>query len=304
VGHFVKTAMEDNMRDMMQRLDEVVRMLREARRSRPLGCSPPRTDPIPVDGEDRWMEGSRESESHRSPLHLCSELHVHRSRDRNDRGSPHHGDGYFSGSRGPPPYRDYPPPRRRDRDRKMKLPLFMGEEVLDWLVRIERYFRINEIEGEENMEVMSVVLEGKVLHWFNGWQELVPYASWRQFREAILKRFQPGISKNPYGSLLSIRQKGTVVEYVKEFEKLSGSISHLDLDILMGIFINGLIGPIKAEIKGLELGSLAAIKDRAMVLEERNLEWKKSGMGPMDRGGFRDRLPLFTVGESLHLEDS
>ena len=110
------------------------------------------------------------------------------------------------------------------------------------------------------------------MYWFNGWQELILYASWRQFREAMLRRFQPGTSKNPYGPLLSIRQKGMVVEYVEEYEKLSRSISHLDPDILMGIFINGLIGPIKVEIKGLELGSLAVIKDRAMVLEERNLE--------------------------------
>jgi len=76
-----------------------------------------------------------------------------------------------------------------------------------------------------------------------------------------------------------------VVNYLEEYVKLSWSISHLDSDILMGIFINGLGGPIKTEIKGLELGSLTTIKDRAMVLEERNLEWRKSGVGPMDRGG-------------------
>jgi len=77
--------------------------------------------------------------------------------------------------------------------------------VLDWLIRIKRYFRVNEIEGQKKMEVLLVALEGKELHWFNGWQELVPYASWRQFREAILRRFQPRTSKNPYGPLLSIR---------------------------------------------------------------------------------------------------
>jgi len=55
------------------------------------------------------------------------------------------------------------------------------------------------------MEVVLVALEEKALHWFNRWQELVPYASWHQFREAILKRFQPGTSKNPYGPLLSLR---------------------------------------------------------------------------------------------------
>ena len=66
MGHFAKVAMGDNMRDMMRRLDKVV--LREPRRSCPQGCSPPRRNPIPVDEEDRWMEGSRtELESHRSP---------------------------------------------------------------------------------------------------------------------------------------------------------------------------------------------------------------------------------------------
>jgi len=34
----------------------------------------------------------------------------------------------------------------------------MGEEVLDWLIRIQRCFRVNEIEGEEKMEVVLVAL--------------------------------------------------------------------------------------------------------------------------------------------------
>jgi len=59
VGHFAKAVMDDNMRDMMQRLDEVVQMLGEPRRSRSRGCSPSRRNLIPVDGEDRWIERSR-----------------------------------------------------------------------------------------------------------------------------------------------------------------------------------------------------------------------------------------------------
>jgi len=68
VGHFAKVVMEDNMRDMMQRLDEVARLLREPRHSRLQRRSPPRRNTIPVDGEDRWMEGSRGLKSHRSSL--------------------------------------------------------------------------------------------------------------------------------------------------------------------------------------------------------------------------------------------
>ena len=59
----------------------------------------------------------------------------------------------------------------------------------------------------------------------------------------------------------------------------------VDRGIMRSIFINGLKGELQVEIKSLELDSLAEIKDRALMLEERNKEWKGGGVAPTERGG-------------------
>ena len=155
----------------------------------------------------------------------------------------------------------------------MELPVFYGEDALGWLVRIERYYAINGIEGDEHMDSVLIVLEGRALNWFHVWEEQVYLPTWRQFREAILRRFQPGVVKDPYGPLLKLKQTGPVLEYIEQFERISGPMKDVDRGIMRSIFVNGLKGELQAEIKSLELDSLAEIKDRALLLEERNKEW-------------------------------
>ena len=48
---------------------------------------------------------------------------------------------------------------------------------------------------------------------------------------------------------MAVRQRGSVAEYYKEFiEKLS-CLGRVPLDISLGIFINGLMGDIRCELK-------------------------------------------------------
>ena len=46
----------------------------------------------------------------------------------------------------------------------MELLSFFGDNAPSWLVRIERYFTVNGIEGDEHIELVLVALEGKALH--------------------------------------------------------------------------------------------------------------------------------------------
>lgn len=173
----------------------------------------------------------------------------------------------------------------------MELPLFDGEDALGWIVRIERYFSINGVEGDERMELVLVALEGRALNWFQTWEEHVCFPTWRQFREAVLRRFQPGVVKDPHGPLLKLKQTRSVLEYIEQFEKVSGPLRDVDRGIMRSIFVNGLRGELQAEIKSLELNSLAEIKNRALMLEERNREWRGSGLAPVEKGGGSFRGP-------------
>ena len=176
------------------------------------------------------------------------------------------------------------PPRRTEAGRKIELPIFSGDDAYGWLVRVERYFRVNQIEDHEKLELVLVAMEGDALTWFQWWEEQAPFPSWRDFKEDIIKRFQPGVAQNPYGPLLQVRQTGTVMQYRREFEVVAGAKRHIDPEMLMCIFLNGLKKEIRAEMKVGAFPSLNAMMDRALELETRNLAWRDAGVNPGMKG--------------------
>ena len=76
--------------------------------------------------------------------------------------------------------------------------------------------------------------------------------------------------KDPYGLLLRVRQLGSMMDYIEEFEKIFGPMKYVDWEIMKRIFINGLKLELQVEVKSLELETLQEIKDRALMLEAIN----------------------------------
>ena len=214
--------METRMEELERQLEEVVRLMTGRNNARPRGRSPPRRETRRVETEDRWDGGPRKDRGAQNSPSLRRERRTSRYHHRADRYSPHsresplyHHDRSSWGNCSPPSSRGSHPPRRRVRDRKVELPVFDGEDALGWLVRIERYYSINGIEGDERMELVLVALEGRALNWFQTWEEQVYFPTWRQFKDAVLRRFQPGVVKDPYGPLLKLKQTGPVLEYIE-----------------------------------------------------------------------------------------
>ena len=143
---------------------------------------------------------------------------------------------------------------------------------------------MNGIEGDEHIELVLVAMEGKALHWHQSWEEQVHFPSSNQFQEALLRRLQPGVVKDPFGPLLRVKQVGSVMDYIKQFERVSGPMRNVDKEIMKGIFVNGLKIELQAEVKSLELDSLAEMKDRALMLEARNREWRGGGVNLVEKG--------------------
>ena len=96
--------------------------------------------------------------------------------------------------------------------RKIELPLFSGEDAYGWLARVEHFFRLNDVEDYDKMELVMVVMEDEALIWYQWWEDQVPFLTWREFKEDLIKRFQPGVARNPMGPLLKLRQTGLELE--------------------------------------------------------------------------------------------
>ena len=130
---------------------------------------------------------------------------------------------------------------------------------------------MNQIEDYERLELVLVAMEGDALTWFQWWEEQAPFPSWRDFKDDLINRFQPGVAQNPYGPLLQVRQTSIVMQYLREFEIVAGARRHIDPEMLMCIFLNGLKKEIRAEMKVGAFPSLNAMMDRTLELETRNM---------------------------------
>jgi len=80
---------------------------------------------------------------------------------------------------------------------RIELPTFEREDMCEWLVYIECYFRLARVATAERLEYATVALTGKALTWFEWWGEQTPFPTWTRFKQDILKRFQPVVAANP-----------------------------------------------------------------------------------------------------------
>ncbi|CAH9101834.1 unnamed protein product [Cuscuta europaea] len=154
--------------------------------------------------------------------------------------------------------------------RRIDLPLFNGEGAYNWIIRMERYFRLNNIDEDEKVEASMVAMEDRALNWFHLWENQTEETSWETLKKSIIRRFQPELIQNPYGPIPSLKQTGTVLEYREEFEMVMAPQQNMDTDLLKGIFITGLKKEVKSELKLYASKSLTETMDRAIMIEQKN----------------------------------
>jgi len=51
-------------------------------------------------------------------------------------------------------------------NRKIELPIFERDDVSEWLVHIECYFRVAEVATNDKVEYAAMALTGEALTWF------------------------------------------------------------------------------------------------------------------------------------------
>ena len=66
------------------------------------------------------------------------------------------------------------------------------------------------------------------------------------------------------------------MDYIEEFELVTGPLCGIDGDIIKGMFLNGLKEELRAKLMVFELETLFELKEHVLLLAERNSTWRKS----------------------------
>ncbi|XP_028554071.1 uncharacterized protein LOC114580489 [Dendrobium catenatum] len=175
------------------------------------------------------------------------------------------GEGFTQGTWG-----DGRPFNRADnRMRKLKLPIFEGEDAYGWIYRVERYFAVNGVTEEEKLMAVPICLEGKSLAWFQWLEGRQHVRSWEEFKDLLLHRFRVSSEGTYYEQFLALVQEGTVAEYREHFELLSGRLRGIPDDLLEGNFMKGLKPHIRAAIRVVDPHGLVKIMETAQLVEDK-----------------------------------
>jgi hypothetical protein len=135
--------------------------------------------------------------------------------------------------------------------KKVKLPLFDGEDPVAWITRAEIYFDVQNTMDEMCVKLARLSMEGSTIHWFNLLMETEDELSWEKLKRAMIARYGGRRLENPFEELSTLTQKGSVEEFVESFELLSSQVGRLPEQQYLGYFMSGLKPQIRRRVRTL-----------------------------------------------------
>lgn len=101
------------------------------------------------------------------------------------------------------------------------------------------------------MKLARLSMEGSTIHWFNLLMETEDELSWEKLKRALIARYGGRRLENPFEELSTLRQTGSVEEFVEAFELLSSQVGRLPEEQYLGYFMSGLKAQIRRRVRTL-----------------------------------------------------
>ena len=134
---------------------------------------------------------------------------------------------------------------------KLDVPRFDGNDPLGWIFKINQFFDYHHTSKQDKLTIASFYMEGRALAWFQWMTSNGQFTSWLGFLQALQTRFSPSQYEDPTGILFKLTQRGSVAQYLAEFEELANRVVGLPAQFLLSCFVSGLNPEIRREVQAL-----------------------------------------------------
>ena len=123
---------------------------------------------------------------------------------------------------------------------KLDFPRFGGEGVDEWIFRVEQFFALDRIPEGSKIHVVSLHLDGGVLHWHKNLVKTKGrMPEWEEYKEAIRSRFGILAYHDPMAEMKKLKQTGTLQQYLMAFDALMDK-AQLSEEQALSCFLAGL----------------------------------------------------------------
>ncbi|KAK9144516.1 hypothetical protein Sjap_004419 [Stephania japonica] len=130
------------------------------------------------------------------------------------------------------------PPTSHLRMPKLEIRIFSGENPLDRLFQIERFFLYHQTPLDQRLSVASFYMPSLALQWFHWMYSTAQLTAWSEFARAVEIRFGPSSYVNFEATLFKLKQTSSLDVFMEEFASLSMRTTDLSQDNLLSCFIS------------------------------------------------------------------
>lgn len=167
----------------------------------------------------------------------------------------------------------------QSRQVKLEFPRFNGGDPEEWVNKAKQYFAYHEIPRDQRVSFASYHLTEEANSW---WQAKLKargfearQMSWETFEAELWTRFGPIDGEDFEEALCHIRQKGTLLEYQREFERLQNKVEGWTEKTLVGAFMGGLHMSISSGIRIFKPKTLTEVINLARMRDEQLQQEKR-----------------------------
>ncbi|KAG7572601.1 Neutral/alkaline non-lysosomal ceramidase C-terminal [Arabidopsis suecica] len=125
---------------------------------------------------------------------------------------------------------------------KVDFPRFNGEDVTNWLFKVEEFFGIDRTPHEMKVRMASIHFDGVASTWHNAWlqsqMEKGELVEWESYKLALRDHFED-VFEDPIAELKQLQETEEIVPYHEKFELIRTRV-HLSEEYLVSAYLAGL----------------------------------------------------------------
>ena len=103
---------------------------------------------------------------------------------------------------------------------KIDMRKFDGKDPATWILQMKQFFDLNNVQNTQNVRMATLYLEPNQFVWYQWLCSRKQFITWEIFTEELMAHYEDTKSNTFFSQLISLKQKGSIMEHIEEFQKL------------------------------------------------------------------------------------
>ena len=158
---------------------------------------------------------------------------------------------------------------------KIDMRKFDGKDPATWILQMEQFFDLNNVQNTQKVRIATLYLEPNQFVWYQWLCSRKQFITWAIFTEELIAHYEDTKSNTFFSQLISLKQKGSIMEHIEEFQKLNIRVKDIPEEHRIDVFIGSLKDNIQHDVRLWEPDSLEKAFRLARKMESKIMATRK-----------------------------